>query len=433
MGELVAEDVVDDEALAELHLVRLRIPVGVRVGAAAGQPAPPDGRHQRHAGVIHAIAREVRGVEVVHVTEVVVGEVGVGDPARGSSLDADVGAGARGPVTHVGPVADPPVQGGHRLAEPERDATSLGVDGHEVEHRGPVRRAHLGPPHEAWQADAWPAEQRRVVDRERGLRGLDIRLRQAVRLRGRRDRLGSGLGRRDLGDDVERELGRHLAGHGEHGTARIELHRELAGDHRDALVQLVEADDRQAVDGLPHRACPELRDRIGEAEQRAVRREEGASSGQRVRLRAGGLDGLCGAAAEEADPSGLGVIRDPRRIELLDQPRVRAWRGGGLGGRCLRRGRETRDQCHGSEDGGDGLAHLRGPSPSPGDRPLHRAVLRRRWWIGFASGSARSRRPGLGPRVVAIHRRNPRCRNRQWRGSNGTQPGPRPTSNACTP
>ena len=147
VGELVADHVVRrGEAVAVGHL--LAVPERVlRAGTASAGVAVVDGREERQAVVVEAVAPEAREVEVVGVArELERGrDVGVVAGARRVGLGRDVSrrrvarervAARAGGVVGV---ADAAVLGGLDLVDVELDAAGLGVDEHELVDGEPAR------------------------------------------------------------------------------------------------------------------------------------------------------------------------------------------------------------------------------------------------------------------------------------------------------
>ena len=104
VGQLVGHDVIGRRvARPEPHL--RAVPVGVRKRTSAGRLAVAHPAHERAAGAVVAVASKPGEVEVVGVTEVLVGEVDVGDARGRPTLAADERAERSG---HVGRVVDRP-------------------------------------------------------------------------------------------------------------------------------------------------------------------------------------------------------------------------------------------------------------------------------------------------------------------------------------
>ena len=250
VGQFVPDDVVGvGIAGAVEHLVA----VPERVGVGGAVRAESNGRLQRHAGVVDAVAAQHARVEVVGHSREFVRDVHLGRGDRSGALGADRrGARRRRGVVVV---AHPTVLGVSAAGEVEdhRAVTSIDED-HTVDVADVGTNVHL--PDEA-DVVGGPlvtgrrSDQRRVVDDELGC--LDGQL-TGVHVVGA---CGDAHGGRPGGARRNGRLGldpcgcARLAGGRTNGTVVVDLDRDLTAEHRHVVHDLTEP-HRVGADAVDH-------------------------------------------------------------------------------------------------------------------------------------------------------------------------------------
>ena len=134
---------------------------------------------------------------------------------------------------------------------------------------------HVGAPDERRDAGAGAPEQPRVVDLELRRSGAQTGPVDTVAPSRRRRRARCcAVCAATAGSTSSVSVGKHLAGRGDGVPLAVELDDELAAHHRDALVHLLEADERTAVGSRP--SCARCAARApGSRSRRAIRGRRG--------------------------------------------------------------------------------------------------------------------------------------------------------------
>ena len=324
------------------------------------------GGAQLGAGVVEAVASQLRPVVVVGVTGELVGQVRVGVTGGGPALHPQQRPRQRRGALRVVDRAVAPM--GH-LIEVQEDATAAGVHPDELP---PLRRACLHEPGEGARRGT-RLEQAAIQDlepRRRKSRALDLELlaqqlaRGLLRLAGAHPRLGV----EPCPDDVsldgsgadQARLDHHDLRAGSDHRRSAKVHDQLGARDGNAAIPLLETDvlHADAVDG----SGGDDRQLVGagEPESRAVGLQEGERPRLGGRGRGVGRDGVPRSRPYERSEAG---DTRPRHLERstrrrLHLPQRRLHPQAHVGARGVRRPGEQQHR-DGEDDQDAQLAHLR--------------------------------------------------------------------------